>query len=1481
MGIMDRIGKIASGVGGALQAPVGLVYDLARAPFVDDDELDGFVNVLYGRTTARGGQLFGNLLGPQEGVGAAIGALPGAVRRPIRTVTDPALGGLEWAGREIIREPLTAAVTATSLLQAGQGLDLGRAYQIAQTRSLGQAIALAVLTEDITDEAEIAEAVGTDWYQAISGTFDAASRLFLEPDALIGGGITAARRAGTASRATQALAQIPGAASLVERGIFGRTIQTAKDVEAALVHPALRRINDRIDEIKSETGAIAVEVDLTTDVAADATLRARETGVDAAAARIRDLAFHDHRDGAIISRVLAEADDLDLAWGALMGHRPSVERMWAEKADVMGRISRLQGDQARIAQMERQVGTLGPDQLPRELPDEIRAIERAQADAELNALYDTEATIAHHEQAIAMVRELPRISATSERRANFTRGAFYQSNPLAKPLRLAVNMRPRNLVDLHDASGDVQVVRLLRKSGIAVEEQDALRGAYMAAADPTARNAALARIESRTIRALAEKHNITDPETITQLIDRASKGRAATMGKLMQSRRYDGQGRAYIWERDPDTGVEHKIYLPLSATQEINHFILPDLDAIDKVFARHGDEISRPGAALEAAGEAMEAFQRLWKPSVLIRVGWPIRVVGEEQLRIMSQIGALLTAGRTINAAARYGKDTVADLVSNATQAARHVPKSDRMFRGFTQEQKQATRGLRLGTMNIRGNEIESAFGTNASFQAQYRTLNSARASFEVVTRTADDLRTGLRTEVLGEWQSLEPTMRGYGEAWEHAVNHQIGGDQLWRQFLEGRSQEEARAWLDTTTEGRAYKKRLRHWRGREDDWLEFMAQTADDYLPTDELRALALEGKAKMADLERAIPDAGGRPLVHGAALRDVHAGTRFAQALGKLRDQTMKTLGTIPTDVLSRNPYFDHVYTAEVTRLVDLAADQGLELTPDLLRQFEAKSRNHALGKSKSLLYDMADESELSHMLRFVSPFFSAWQEVTTRWTGIAIDNPAFVARLHEVWRSPERMGIVQDENGNTLHADGTATSPLGEKVEPGKDRFVSFKLLASDNVVGKALFNDLTRNLPGAKLAENARFNKKGANLILQGAPGVGPIVQIPVNEIAKGRPEIEDSLRWALPFGATQSTMAMLMPATAKRVQTLSRGEEDRLFQNQLMRIYWDAQVDYNLGKRADMPTYAEAKRKTNEFFKMRTVASFVSPVAPSFQSPYQPYIDAYRALKEKDPETADEKFLDQYGEEFFPLTQSLSRSMDGIPPTLEGAAARKKYQDLIEKHPELGGLIVGAEGAGEFSSAVYQSQLQNKLRPGSPDTQRKAFSFEEATSKPNERLGWIEYSKAMDLIDAERMNRGLPSLQVRGARDLADAKRLVIDALSKKYPEWHAAFSITDRNAWTKKMAGLRDIAADERLSGRPEIQGLGQYLEIREAFIGELVARKAAGGASTLTAAANQDLAGLWSQVTTRLVETNTAFSQLYYRYLERDPLTPETAEVA
>jgi hypothetical protein len=75
------------------------------------------------------------------------------------------------------------------------------------------------------------------------------------------------------------------------------------------------------------------------------------------------------------------------------------------------------------------------------------------------------------------------------------------------------------------------------------------------------------------------------------------------------------------------------------------------------------------------------------------------------------------------------------------------------------------------------------------------------------------------------------------------------------------------------------------------------------------------------------------------------------------------------------------------------------------------------------------------------------------------------------------------------------------------------------------------------------------------------------------------------------------------------------------------------------------------------------------------------------------------------------------------------------------------------------------------------------------------------------------------------------------------------------------------------MEGREDMRGIRDYLTARTAFTQQLADRKKAGGASTLTASTNQDLAEAWNTVTGYLIERNLPFADVFYRHLENDPL--------
>jgi hypothetical protein len=1453
MSLLDRSWKVLTGIGGAVQAPLGYVKDLATAPFVDDEELDGFLNVVAGRAADRGFQALTNLIGPDEGLGAAIGGLP----EPVRDVGRGVVNTLETVGREVIREPISTALTAASLGQAGEGGIFSaeswkKAYGIAQDRSWGQSLALAILTDDLKDTAEVNRAKATDAYRIISGTADAIGRVMLDPDILIA-------KAGTAAKTAAWI----------------KPLTSAQKVKAAGFNTRVTAVLDDIHDSRLS------------------------------AAQIRDRYFAKHDHGGPISDVLARAsgdrEELQLAFRSLIGDTDALATLGTRRADLAGELSRLTGPQELAARLER-----AGFELPRALKDEIEVQKITEArqryTSELDRLdrilgVQSDGTTVVPRTAGA-IRDLSFASPISR---------LVQDSALSVPVHAIQRlgrMRPGPFINFEDVASDVTLTRMLKRSTLDDDTVDGLRTAYLEQGSAHGRRQVFDQAVDRIVGDLGERAGL-DGDDLQELVSRARFARGKQATEVSRSRSFDAQGRG-VFEVVDDDGVIHRTAVPLWMTQESNFSVVPDLDLMRKASDRIANHEARysllpdwvPGRTVtaktalgspsrELVPEFLDAFHRVWKPGVLFRPAWPIRVGADEQLRIAAKIGALTQGGELVRSAKNWTVDAI--------DAAPSVLRGEKSW-------AEAKDRFGLRWFEVNGYRMQDARGTPADGRNLHEALVAQTSNLNARLFGAEADELSKMRKATADHRTFAPDDAEYGSRWEHVLNKQVAQDAVGRRLLAGESVEDVATWLRTDEAGQAYMKQDPLWRTAEsrgltlEEILEWRAGQVEDLtLGHRQLADAAIEGRASVDDLQAVEPDVGRWMPVHGQVVADAFGGSAWSRLRNDLVSKTYKALSGLPSTVLARNRFFDQMYRKEVDRLMRLSED--VEMSDDALRLVERQARDFSLAQVKRWLFDVSEESDLAHMLRFVSPFFMAQQEVLTRWAGLAAENPAFILQMRKVWNSPEKAGIIVDENGSRIDANGNATVvATGESTEAGEDRFVVLPI------------PEWAEDIPGAQALSRARFNKESLNVALQlnSGIGTGPIVQVPVNEIVKDRPDLASSLKFALPYGTSQDTLDLMLPATVKRMRTQAQEEGSDEYRNAAIRIYYDMVTDYNLGKRDTKPTWTEAKEASDAFWSMRTVASFVSPAAPWFTSPYQMQIEAYRnaqdlyrAAEEPGeenlslagaagrPRTPDEWFLDKFGREFFALTQSVSDSVDGVPPTVEGFVARKEHQELIEslQVPALGGLVVGAEGAGEFSRDVYEHQKVTPIREGSDTTQREGMTIEEAMAAPDVRMGWMKFSRFMDLLDAEVVQRGLPNLQVSEAQDLAALKRAYVEKLAEQFPAWYREFADPDPLAAKDKIADLRAIAADDTLAKRPDIRGLQQYLRIRDVMARELATRQAAGGASTLQARSNQDLAHLWDTLVMKLKTDagyGLAFSDLHSRWLANDrPAASDVAAVA
>jgi GNAT superfamily N-acetyltransferase/tetratricopeptide (TPR) repeat protein len=1072
---------------------------------------------------------------------------------------------------------------------------------------------------------------------------------------------------------------------------------------------------------------------------------------------------------------------------------------------------------------------------------------------------------------------------------------------------------------------------------------------------------------------LAAKHGIDDPELVEEVLARVS--RAAKEGSLYagQAVKYAGVDRltgknfSRVSLVDPITGAVEHVFQPLTPEQLQNAHLMPNFRMIDKAMKRIGEghkatALRGKDFLMQWPGMAAEQINRIWKPTVLLRPAWPMRVVFDEQLRMMSVLGVM---NNLAEFPARFR-----DLKMQYMRELFPMKDKDRnvLWMGVDDEGKMATTidpgtvrsaakvadptkarnrtavagaaagfgvagpiggivGGALGArMGARGADLANGLQLlhNSSTQNLvfdgYNFMTAFGAPGDRAELFLDEVSAGRQlnhlvmqdraVEALNRlkldprrWRSLDPDDAGYARVWDQAVNRQFRGSPfsrlLWDDTMD---EEDIVAWLKgeiALGQGQTYSRRA----GREtlrsmpkyrqenpEEWVsEARAYINTNLIPpleeTAELRArLAAGDRVDLEDVREALArhnEANAREGLDELTLGSVHGqeiievmdkGSELSRRSRQMLDNAFVHLGKTPTDTLSRQPYFKAIYQGEiqkqVARIKSAMDGDSYRMGERELRNMEDAARKVALHKTRTLLYDLAEESQFAQVVRNMMPFFNAWQEVLTRYAGIALDNPLYMSRLAKAYEAPSKlgegnfMGSYEDEYGND---------------------FIRFRIPS----VGKALLNQGFF----ASAVDNqgyVMFDRRGLNMLAQGIPSFGPIVAYPVAEVAADRPELEESLSFMFPYGVPQGLKEAFLPAAAKRL--VSSATEDKAFAIAEGRIAVDKLVTAELaGDPIDFTDpevskkfFSEVKTEAKAFFAMRTVAGMVSPLAPMYQSPYQDAIDDFRRLQREDPNTADEKFLAQYGPEYFAITQSMSRTIDGVPATIPAEQARAKYESLIEAYPEFGSLVIGTEGGGvgvKFSRAIYDKQFQETVSEGDPRARREVRPLTEIVTDPDRRLGWQKWSKFYDWKVDQFARLGITSSSSAQARPIMAIQQVFIDQLRQAHPSWFEDFADRDETKWIRRIDAFRHITESDipELKNRPDIAGLKKYLDTREQIERVLQARDAGGGSGDLTATSNRDLFVAWETLQTQMIERNPAFSDLHGRWLIDDTVARDS----
>lgn len=754
-----------------------------------------------------------------------------------------------------------------------------------------------------------------------------------------------------------------------------------------------------------------------------------------------------------------------------------------------------------------------------------------------------------------------------------------------------------------------------------------------------------------------------------------------------------------------------------------------------------------------------------------------------------------------------------------------------------------------------------------------YRGLNSSEKSMQSLLSDFATLHgSSLKSKGTGAIRPEDPT---YFYEWAHTLNTDFINSAVVRKLIAGEDIIAVGKWLEDNP---GLRSRLNLSRDESMKHVGQVGAFVDSYIPKGygiREKMLQTGDNAIITPeyLRATIKDSKDLPIVHGALI-DENIRRTGAGTIKQIIDASFKYLGSKPEDAWARHPLFTDLYRKSVQKRIDTAeflkkGQFTREEFDNIQYQIETAARADALKGVKTILYNVERRSNAAHMLKFISPFFSAQENAVKTWLRIASNNPSIISRAGNLWTTPNRLGLATDVNGDPVPVD---------------------KAYSPDDMVWLPIPKSL-KKLPligqGLSSLDQVGLSKRSVDVIFQGSPlglSVGPMAGIGAANITKLAPGFGDMTSFLFPYGPDASISSML-PTWGRRawsnIQGMNNADYAKTYQ-----LIWLTEQHKSRDNNMPYLTDKQVKQKTDAFFNVRLAAAVILPFAPSFKSPYKHYIDKWHEYSTKYGINADSKFLADFPE-FFDFATSMSKNDTGIASDMNAVNNAKRYSGLISTlqadNPALTSLVTNGS-PGEFSNTASWWEEQQNIGPGSAEKFRGIVSPVESIAKNQARKGWAQYRLMTTQIDAALAKRGLTDVNQAGAEDLKAAKSAVIKAISVEYDPvtkqptgtpsaWAIDYADVDGLKAAKNINGLRKIVNNTAFmdinGSTPTWKSVMAYLQLRDSIAAKLSVRKSGG----IDAKSNEDLALQLSFYVSQLRRGDIKFSDIYDRFLSQDKI--------
>ena len=1521
MSVWNRIGDVATTAaknafkfgGEVVGSGVGVArfaWDVGTAPWNDQAQYNGFIQPFKTAASKQGG----DIIKPYSSAGGAIMKVPGL---------QPALERINYINREYIREPLTTYNLVLGDITSGRE-DLTaifdpnvyrEAYKGAQNISFGQA-ALSVYRNvydpkfNVYDPKQREAAFKkSGWGKAGSGGLDLSIQLVGDVTLAAGKAVKVLKASELGVGKLNNADAVAKAAEDITKAQYGEVNRmtkilddfTANGSDYAISHPMVRSssnpgllahlLGDSVD--RDET-ALILRSAMSDPAAMDELRLQRRYITDALETARGDLSSVDEY------KLFAAPDG--------SGMLPFLNDNPAVTEDALANYRSLAENDKYFAKLM-DIGQ-GGGILTRTTGKGLQGIENFVAEGRATKFYDR-------------TNGNPRVEV-------FQPTPFHR---LYQKISWLQGEKPAGLIDFNDADSYREVIattsQLEKILNLDPAQSKSILDSYIGARTPEERMIATINLEGQALRQIAAKYDI-DEEIANQIYNNYKGARTSALKSI--------KDKGFMVDTDGSI-----IKVPQLESQTADFLPIMDFQLMDNLLKRNSSVLRGiVGGGKDSFLTIADVIQDAFKAGALLRLGYTQRNAIDSQLRIAASVGAFATLrhlgpgiknmvnnsvavparfidsyravddGMTIKQVQQSSTKVINELNELKTkigelEARVSLRPDDVDLNGelntlrLLQEEKIAVynhyadvlsrKGIRdpkqrigTGTYKVTGSDgevydLHDAFG--GPLGDMFRKIASSGNSFErLVDSNTDMYMRKLQSRGIG---AVRPSDPAYFEQWAQTLRQQFGNSAVVNRIIAGDSIEDITKWLRNSPEGRDLRKRLAL---TSDDASEYVLKIngfLDQYLPVQSGLRVKLK-EITAADLRTAFNDPTDLPIIHGHVLEE--ALFNVSQVKGReLINTAFKFLGTLPEDTWSRNPLYIYLYRREAKRRLDIMTGQKVErLTPEEQAQLMAQSHKIAIREMKGILFNIERRTNLATAFKYISPFFSAQENSYKTWLKLVAANPAIINRGYLVWNSPNQAGLVTDQEGNQVPAGQTTGNDIiWVGLPKGITKILGLQSLTEMGIPKGSLDLVFQGGL-------DVLYMKGNPNVFSDIFP-VGPYVAIPVSEVVKRQPSLEESFKWALPFGPSKDALSGLAPTWFQRLQTRAAGLNDPAFARSYQLI-WNTEQQRAKRNGQDPVPAGKILRMTKDYWNMRTAANLIMPFAPRFDSPYKYYLDKSREYRRLYGLEADAKFLDDYPE-FFSFSASLSSNPTNVQSSVQAVENIKKYDGLVGElakiEPRLVGLIVNDFSGYEFSQAAYDYLYGKRIAPDSPAKFLTSQSPADAQKRNDAEKGWIQYNRIMDAIDNDLQDRGLTSTQQKGAEDLATLKAAVISKLSVKtdvdgkpivnpktgqfeQTAWYDDYLDSDGSKTNRVIVGLGRILTDKKFieanKNNSTWKSVSAYLDLRKAVAQELAGREV----KSINAKANTDLRFIYDGTVNKLKQDDKlGFAYVYDRFLSQD----------